>query len=88
MVPSIPPSERQPAQKTVIHQEDGRQIARYDFEEGGFVKITASPEVGTEDALDMVETMIQLKRNEIALRKQRIARLPPPSEDRGEPEEE
>jgi hypothetical protein len=61
------------AQNLVIGQYDGRQIGRYDFEEGGFVKITASPEIDTEEALSMVETIVQLKRKEIERRKQRIA---------------
>lgn len=74
--------------KAFMNQDDGRQIARYDFEEGGYVRIVASPEIDTEDALDMVETMIQLKRNEIALRKQRIARRPVVSPDGDEQEDE
>lgn len=62
--------------KHKVSQEDGRQIGRYDFEEGGFVKIMASPEIDTEEALSMVETLIELKRAEIARRKQRIASQP------------
>ena len=62
------------ASKTAVIQEDSRQIAQYDFEDGGFVRIVSSPDIETEDALGMVETMIQLKRAEIARRKERIAR--------------
>jgi hypothetical protein len=82
----LPIATHQVVQKILSNQEDGRQIGRYDFEEGGFVKIIASPEIDTEDALDMVETMIQLKRNEIALRKQRIARQPVTRSDPDETE--
>ncbi|MGY4475221.1 hypothetical protein [Bradyrhizobium sp. USDA 3364] len=74
--------------KHTISQEDGRQIARYDFEEGGFVRIVASPEIDTEEALSMVETMIELKRAEIARRKRRIVSQPGPSTDGGESNDE
>lgn len=60
-------------QKVISNQEDGRQIGRYDFEDGGFVKIVASAEIDTEEALSMVETIVELKRKEIERRKQRIA---------------
>ncbi len=43
-----------------------RSIGRYDFEGGGFVRISASSDLDTEEALDMVETLVQLKRKEIA----------------------
>lgn len=43
-----------------------RSIGRYDFEGGGFVRISASSDMDTEAALDMVETLVQLKRKEIA----------------------
>jgi hypothetical protein len=62
--------------KHKVSQDDGRQIGRYDFEDGGFVKIVGSVEIDTEDALDMVETIISLKRAEIARRKQRTAPVP------------
>jgi hypothetical protein len=63
----------QSVQKLLANQDDGRQIGRYDFEEGGFVKIVASPEIDTEEALSMVETIVQLKRKEIERRKLRTA---------------
>lgn len=66
-------STHQAVQKIMSNQEDGRQIGRYDFEDGGFVKVSASPEIDTEEALNMVETIIKLKRAEIERRKQRIA---------------
>jgi hypothetical protein len=73
MTPSASPSNQHLVANSLLIQGDGRQIGRYDFEEGGFVKITASPEIDTEEALSMVETIVQLKRKEIERRKQRIA---------------
>jgi hypothetical protein len=70
------PHHRVPPENITLIQGDGRQVGRYDFEEGGFVKIVASPEIDTEEALNMVETIIQLKRAEIARRKERIAQQP------------
>ncbi|MCB2100131.1 MAG: hypothetical protein KDE22_04630 [Rhodobacterales bacterium] len=48
---------------------DERPLARYDFEGGGYIRISAGGNVDTEEALDMAETMIKLKRAEIAKRK-------------------
>jgi len=62
------------AKNLVVGQEVGRQIGRYDFEDGGFVKIVASPEIGTEDALTMVETIVELKRKELVARQARMTR--------------
>jgi hypothetical protein len=84
MTPHHPPQQK----NMPLIQDDGRQIGRYDFEEGGFVKIVASPEIDTEEALNMVETIIQLKRAEIARRKQRIAQQPAAQTDPGETGEE
>lgn len=42
-----------------------RPIGRYDYEGGAYVRITASGDIETEEALDMVETLIQLKRAEL-----------------------
>jgi hypothetical protein len=48
-----------------------RKLGGYDFENGGYVKIVATDGVDTEEALEMVETLIKLKRAEIAkLRRQ------------------
>jgi hypothetical protein len=46
-----------------------RSISRYDFEEGMYVRIVASPGLSTEEALDMVETMVSLKRKELERKK-------------------
>lgn len=64
------------SQNIVLPQEDGRQIGRYDFEDGGFVRIIASPDLDTEEALAMVETIIDLKRKELAARKKRTSEVP------------
>jgi hypothetical protein len=49
--------------------ESERQISRYDFEEGQYVRVVATKEIETEEALDMVETMIALKRKELERKK-------------------
>lgn len=87
-VTQVTPQHRILPENITLIQGDGRQVGRYDFEEGGFVKIVASPEIDTEEALNMVETIIQLKRAEIARRKQRIARQPPPQAEAEEPDDE
>jgi hypothetical protein len=55
--------------ETSIMQGDSRQIGRYDFEGGGYVQILAGGVVDTETALDMLETLVGLKRKEIERRK-------------------
>jgi hypothetical protein len=54
-------------------QADGseRQISRYDFEGGQYVRVLATSEIDTEEALDMVQTMIELKRAELVRKKKR-----------------
>lgn len=54
----------------LIKQGDERIIGMYDFEDGSRVKIVATGEAPTESVLDMVETLIELKRKEIARRNQ------------------
>lgn len=46
-----------------------RPIGRYDFEDGSYVRIVARGKIDTEEALEMVETLIDLKRKELARRK-------------------
>jgi hypothetical protein len=55
-----------------LTDERERVISRYDFEEGQYVRIMATKEIDTEEALEMVETMISLKRKELE-RKKRAA---------------
>lgn len=45
-----------------------RSLARYEFEGGGYVRIIAGGEVDTLAALNMAETLLQLKRMEITSR--------------------
>lgn len=45
------------------------QTLSYDFEGGAFVKIVFSGDIETEEALDMVEILIDLKRKELQRRK-------------------
>ena len=54
-----------PAPPTIQASASERPIGRYDFEGGAYVRIAASIDLDTEEALDMVETLIQLKRKEI-----------------------
>jgi hypothetical protein len=82
------PNHRVLPENVKLIQSDGRQVGRYDFEEGGFVKIVASPDIDTEEALDMVETIIKLKRAEIERRKQRIVHQPRAPADAEESDEE
>lgn len=46
-----------------------RPIGRYDYEDGSYIKIVASGDIDTEAALEMVETLITLKRKELERRK-------------------
>lgn len=55
--------------KALLGQQDERSIGRYDFEGGGYVRIMAGGEIATEEALEMAETVIALKRKEIERRK-------------------
>ena len=48
-----------------------RPIGRYDYEGGGYVRIAASGDIDTEEALDMVETLIRLKRAELKRKNER-----------------
>lgn len=48
-----------------------REIARYNFEGGGFIRLVADPTTDTYEALDMVETLIKWKRAELEKRKAR-----------------
>ena len=49
-----------------------RQIGRYDFEGGAYVRVSAGGEIDTDAALDMVQTLIDLKRRELARKKQDV----------------
>lgn len=43
-----------------------KRLGRWDFEGGGFVEIRATADIDTEEALDMVETLIELRRKELS----------------------
>jgi hypothetical protein len=76
------PAESQPVQQTqqnqpVVLNQQGigkpivpghpqRAIAQYPFENGGMLQIVVTGDIGTEEALDWAETLIELKRKEIA----------------------
>jgi hypothetical protein len=55
-----------------------RSIGRYDYEGGAYVRIAASGKIDTEEVLDMVETLIKLKREELQ-RKNKRTNSPLPS---------
>jgi hypothetical protein len=50
-------------------QDGMRLLGRFDFEGGRFVKIEAFGEIDTEEALDMIEEIISLKRKSLAREK-------------------
>jgi hypothetical protein len=52
---------------------DERPIGRYDYEDGSYVRIVAGGDIDTEAALEMVETLIDLKRKELARRKSTVS---------------
>lgn len=60
------PQVHQVAPKIQVIQEVGRTVFRYDFEGGNWLKFDCSPGVTTEEALAMAETLIDLKRKELA----------------------
>lgn len=55
-----------------------RQVGRYDFEGGQYVRILATNDVDTEEALEMIETMVALKRKELARKKRAAIVVPAP----------
>lgn len=70
MTLSAPPRSALPPSISVDMEESERQISRYDFEGGQYVRIIATKEIDTEEALDMAQTMIDLKRRELARKKE------------------
>lgn len=84
------PSQPIPPQSPILAGNE-RPIGRYDFEGGAYVRIAASGEIDTETALDMVQTLIDLKRKELA-RKNAVSNVVPISgnvvttDDKGENE--
>jgi hypothetical protein len=53
-----------PAQPVEMTRGD-RTVSRYDYEGGGYVRISVGGEIDTDEALDMVETLVSLKRAEL-----------------------
>jgi hypothetical protein len=64
--------------KQVLGATDERErpIGRYDYEDGSYVRIVAGGDLDTEEALEMVETLIALKRAELKRRKAQEKRAP------------
>ena len=50
-----------------------RPLTRYDFEGGAYVRVVVSGDIETEDALEMLEKLISLKREEIKTGKGRAS---------------
>jgi hypothetical protein len=72
-----PPSPVVVQQASVLHTNE-RPIGRYDFEDGSYVRIIVGGDIGTDAALDMVATLIELKRRELAKGKSReMVPIPP-----------
>ncbi|MFZ3237108.1 MAG: hypothetical protein WA184_17285, partial [Stellaceae bacterium] len=64
----------QPLMPPQMPAETGeRPIGRYDYEDGSYVRVVASGDIETEEALQMVETLIELKRRELTRRKAAVA---------------
>lgn len=63
---------------------DERPIGRYDFEGGAYVRIVVGGDMDTESVLDMAETLIDLKRKELARRTQRGVTSAAASDDAAE----
>lgn len=66
---SHPPGRGGPPHITSENQAGERPLARYDFEGGGHIRIMVGGNIETTEALDMVETLLALKRKEIERRK-------------------
>jgi hypothetical protein len=62
---SVPGVFAQPAVSPIIIDGNQRLLASYPFEGGGSLEIRVVGDISTEDALDMVETLVELKRKEI-----------------------
>lgn len=71
------PSKIQHGQISYVSQLDERQIGSYNFEGGASLRIVVSGEIDTEEALDMAQTVIDLKRKEIE-RRNKYNNAPPP----------
>lgn len=66
---SLPPSSVSAAQIIAGNQRPERLVSRYDLEGGAYVKVVVGGEIETEEALDWLEIMVQLKRKELSKRK-------------------
>lgn len=75
-------------QKTLLDQQEERAIGRYDFEGGGYIRILTGGDIATEEALDMAETIIDLKRKEIERRKRAAPIANEPEENNSSPDDE
>jgi hypothetical protein len=71
--PKLPPSviAGQPVEIQYGSASSERPLARYDFEGGAYVRIVMSGDIETEDALNMLDKLISLKREEIKAPKSR-----------------
>jgi hypothetical protein len=76
-----------PTQSYNILQEDERQIVQYLFEDGGYIRISVGGSTPTEEALDMAQTQIELKRKEIERRKRATAVAVIPTKEKPEPQD-
>ena len=75
-------------QKVPLNQGDERSIGRYDFEGGGYIRILTGGNIATEEALDMAETIIEIKRKEIERRKRALPVVIEPEENTSSPDDE
>lgn len=95
-VQSPQPASDQPRSAAVVPQNRlqnqlvERSIGHYDFEGGGYIRLSVGGEIATEEALDMAEIIISLKRKEIERRKEtaKIVQESDSNTDRAEIEDE
>lgn len=77
-------SQPWPPPQMLVSDGKERPIGRYDYEDGSYVRILAGGDIDTEAALEMVETLISLKRKELARRKSTGSAVMTNSEQDGE----
>lgn len=75
-----PSNQGQAKPALAIDPSGGRSLGRWDFETGGYVQILVDASVDTEEALDMVATLVEMKRKEV----ERLKKAPRKPDSGGE----
>lgn len=74
--------------KPLLLNDNERSIVTYSFEGGGVLRIIVGGDIETEEALEMAETQIAIKRNELKLRAARAAKASLAPENKKEESEQ